>query len=103
MQLFQPKTPLLTEELILKQRGCAKIGSDDLMIDAEWKAVKVEAFLRRCFPVLFDYMDNERVYQKCSHRWYLLSKQKGRLTIVPTQPITGTKLKRFRGREGAPI
>jgi hypothetical protein len=59
-------------------------------------------FLRKCLPRPFEYMEEQKAAHQKSSRpfWFLLNKQKGKLTVVHTHPITGQELKRFKGRDG---
>jgi hypothetical protein len=97
--------PVRTEETRLESRGCARIGTEDLLFYLSWTETDVEGFLRHCLPRAFEYIDTQSSFQKSGQpSWVLLNKQKGRLTRVPAATaINGHALKRFRGREGAPI
>ncbi|KAH7904394.1 hypothetical protein BJ138DRAFT_1095850 [Hygrophoropsis aurantiaca] len=90
--------------------GCAHLDKKDIGFNPGWSHDEVEQYLRKLFPQPFECIDNlllphidERPAKgKMAVRaapWALISKEHGKLSVVPENFPTGSDLNSFKGRK----
>ncbi|KAG1751073.1 hypothetical protein EDB19DRAFT_1628714, partial [Suillus lakei] len=116
-ELLTTIPPVRTEMLKLKRRGCAHFdgdqsedGSVDFSFCLDWTFEEVDAYIRRLFPKVFEYLDSVKVgdvkgkaTDNGASEWVLISKENRRLSVAPEPFPTGKHLERYKGRSNAPL
>ncbi|KAG1796537.1 hypothetical protein EV424DRAFT_1594851 [Suillus variegatus] len=117
-ELLTTIPPVKTEMSKFKRRGCAHFdgdqsedgGSVDFSFCLDWTFEEVDAYIRRLFPKVFEYLDSVNVgdvkgkaTDNGASEWVLISKENRRLSVAPEPFPTGKHLERYKGRSNAPL
>ncbi|KAG2110039.1 hypothetical protein BD769DRAFT_1365226 [Suillus cothurnatus] len=109
--------PVKTEMSKFKRRGCAYLDGDqsedggvDFSFCSDWSFEDVDAYIRRLFPKVFEYLDSVKVSDvkgkgtdNGASEWVLISKENRRLSVAPEPFPTGKHLEWYKGRNNAPF
>ncbi|KAG1906383.1 uncharacterized protein F5891DRAFT_975775 [Suillus fuscotomentosus] len=117
-ELLTTILPVKTEMSKFKRRGCAHFdgdqsedgGSVDFSFCLDWTFEEVDAYIRRLFPKVFEYLDSVKVgdvkgkaTDNGASEWVLISKENCRLSVAPEPFPTGKHLEWYKGRSNAPL
>jgi hypothetical protein len=82
----------------------------DFSFCSDWSFEDVNAYIRRLFPKVFEYLDSVKVSNvkgkgtdNGASEWVLISKENRRLSVAPEPFPTGKHLEQYKGRNNAPF
>ncbi|KAJ7722313.1 hypothetical protein B0H16DRAFT_1234985, partial [Mycena metata] len=97
-EIKRSKAPTATEIEALVQCRLSRERDNDgneLEFGEEWKIEKIDGWLRRLFPELFEYLDTCYGSDEC--HWVLVKKERQQVFVIKRQTYTGTDLVAAKG------